>query len=216
MSSGSISRKMRAFLIGRRIATCVNLSRYVVGTAYKLSFGSGHLLMENAGTEDSRTWLYGRPFPLRSNNERYLFYVRRLYEAISEQLNGLLFKDCGPVIGIQLENEYMHCGAPWETTFRPGTECVPRGSDSQLHMAVLKRLAAEAGLEVPLYTCTAWLNSPIVEGEMLPMQGGYAFTPWSPDPMYVQAPTREYLFRDRHVDPVLAGPATYGTVRSPF
>lgn len=167
----------------------------------------------NGGLPD---WLYGRPFPVRSNDARYLFYVRRLYQAISEQLNGLLFKDSGPVIGIQLENEYMHCGAPWETPFRKGTEYVPGGSDGPEHMAVLKRIAVEVGLDVPLYTCTGWLNSPVVEGEMLPMQGGYAFTPWSPDPDYRQAPTREFLFMDRHLNPVLNGPATYDAARYPY
>src|SRR5690606_18791170 len=56
----------------------------------------------------------------------------------------------------------------------------------------------------------------IVEGEMLPMQGGYAFTPWSPDPNYRQGPTREYLFRNRHLEPVTGGQATYDAARYPL
>jgi beta-galactosidase len=167
----------------------------------------------NGGLPD---WLYGRLFPLRSNDERYLAYVRRLYGAIAGQLQGHLYKDGGCVIGIQLENEYMHCGAPWEVTFRPGTEWVPAGSDGAAHILRLKQIALDFGLDVPLYTCTGWLRSPIPDGEILPMQGGYAFTPWSPDPNYVQAPTREFLFRNRHLDPILNGAPTYDAARYPF
>src|SRR5258708_2866695 len=73
----------------------------------------------NGGIPD---WLYGRPFQLRSNDGRYLKYVKRLYDAIGAQIDGLLFKDGGPIIGVQLDNEYMHAGAPWEVTFRQGTQ----------------------------------------------------------------------------------------------
>lgn len=167
----------------------------------------------NGGLPD---WLYGRPFPVRSNDERYLASVLRLYQEISAQLEGLLFKDNGPVVGIQLENEYMHCGAPWEVTFRQGTEWVPSGSDGAEHIMALKRLALDAGLEVPIYTCTGWLRSPIPEGEVLPMQGGYVFQPWNPDPDYRQPPTREFLFRNRHLEPVLGGKPTYEAAKYPY
>ncbi len=167
----------------------------------------------NGGIPD---WLYGRPFALRSNDPRYLAYARRLYSEIARQLEGLLFKDGGPVIGIQLENEYMHAGAPWEVTFRQGTEYVPRGEDGAAHIAELKTLALDVGLDVPIYSVTGWLNSPILEDEVLPMQGGYVFTPWSPDPTYVQPPTREFLFRNRHQHPVLNGEPTYNALKYPY
>ncbi len=167
----------------------------------------------NGGLPD---WIYGREFQVRSNDERYLAYVKRLYGEIAQQLKGFLFKDNGPIIGIQLDNEYMHCGAPWEVTFKQGTEWVPAGNEGAGHIAKLKQIALDCGLEVPIYSCTAWRNSPIVDGEILPMQGGYAFTPWSPDPNYRQAPTREFLFRNRHLDPVLNAPPTYDPSRYPF
>ncbi|MBI1282679.1 MAG: hypothetical protein GC179_31430 [Anaerolineaceae bacterium] len=167
----------------------------------------------NGGIPD---WMYGCSFRLRSNDEEYLAYVKKLYSQIAHQLEGLLFKDSGPVIGIQVENEYMHCGAPWEVTFRQGTEWVPSGSDGAAHIAKLKELAQSVGLITPIYSCTAWRNSPIVDGEILPMQGGYAFTPWSPDPNYRQEPTREFLFRNRHLDPVLNARPTYDASRYPF
>ena len=80
----------------------------------------------NGGLPD---WLYGRPFPVRSNDPRYLAYVKRLYDEIGRQLEGLYFKDGGPIIGIQLENELLHAGAPWETVPRQGAEFVPAGTD---------------------------------------------------------------------------------------
>ncbi len=167
----------------------------------------------NGGIPD---WLYGRPFALRSNDERYLTYVRRLYGEIAQQIDGLLFKNGGPVIGVQLENEYMHAGAPWEVTFRQGTEYVPSGDDGAEHILILKRMAQDAGLDVPLYTCTGWLGSPVPEGEVLPMQGGYVFTPWVPDPDFKQPPTREFLFRDRRQHPVINGEPTYDPFRYPY
>lgn len=167
----------------------------------------------NGGIPD---WLYGRPFPVRSNDQRYLAYVRRLYAEIASQVEGLLFRDGGPVIGIQLENEYMHAGAPWEVTFRQGTEYVPAGTDGAGHMLILKQIALDLGLEVPLYTCTGWLGSPVPAGEMLPMQGGYVFTPWVPDPDFQQPPTREFLFRDRHLHPVINGEPTYHAADYPY
>lgn len=167
----------------------------------------------NGGLPD---WLYGRPFEVRSLDPRFLAYTRRLYHEIARQIDGLLFKDGGPVIGVQLDNEYMHCGAPWETPFRPGTEWVPSGSDGAAYLMALKQIALDEGLDVPIYSVTAWLRSPVPEDEALPMQGGYVFTPWNPDPNYVQPPTVEFLFRDRWLHPVTGGEPTYDPTRYPL
>jgi beta-galactosidase len=167
----------------------------------------------NGGLPD---WLYGRAFNVRSTNPEFLSHVQSFYAAIAAQLTGLLFKDGGPVIGIQLDNEYMHAGAPWEVTYRQGTEWVPAGDEGTDYMWALKTLALAAGLDVPLYTCTGWIGSPVVEGEMLPVQGGYAFTPWIPDPDYVQPPTPHFLFDDRHKNPVIGGAPTYDASRYPY
>jgi len=167
----------------------------------------------NGGLPD---WLYGQPFEVRSTDPRFLAYTCRLYGEIAAQLTGLLFKDGGSVIGVQLDNEYMHCGAPWEVPFRQGVEWVSAGTEGADYMRMLKQLALEVGLDVPLYTSTAWVRSPLLEGEMLPMQGGYAFTPWSPDPNFKQQPTHEFLFRDRHRFPVTNGSASYDGTRYPF
>ena len=67
-----------------------------------------HGEIRNGGLPD---WLYGRPFNVRSNDPAYLRYVEQLYSEIGKQLAGLLFKDGGPVIGFQIENEYHHSAA---------------------------------------------------------------------------------------------------------
>jgi hypothetical protein len=90
---------------------------------------------------------------VRKDAEPYLTYVRRFYTEIGKQLQGLLWKDGGPVIGVQLENEY-------------------HGSPS--HMLTLKKLARELGFDVPLYTMTGWDRVRVPEGdEFIPVFGGY-------------------------------------------
>jgi hypothetical protein len=150
----------------------------------------------NGGFPD---WLYGSGLRLRSNDPGYLALVARLYREIGAQLRGLLFKDGGPVIGVQLENEHMHAGASWETSAGQGDEWVPSGGDGDSHILELKRLALEAGIEVPLYTCTAWGGASAPLPEVLPLWGGYSFQPWLFYGDVKEHPaTAEYLFRDYH------------------
>lgn len=99
---------------------------------------------------------------IRSNDPVYLSEVRRFYAQIGGQLHGLLWKDGGPVIGIQIENEYSLRG--------PG-----KGRE---HLATLKRMAIESGLDVPLYTVTGWDNAVVPADLFLPVYGGYPDAPW--------------------------------------
>jgi hypothetical protein len=122
-------------------------------------------------------WLYGRPFKVRSNDEGYLAYVARYYRELGRQLAGLRFKDGGPIIAVQLDNEFMNTGAPWEVNVREEGRYhhfMNAGKGGVRHMRNLKRLALEAGIDVPLYTATAW-GSPVPEGEILPVLGGVGF-----------------------------------------
>ncbi|NMO98061.1 beta-galactosidase [Paenibacillus lemnae] len=157
-----------------------------------------HGEVRNGGLPD---WLFGRSFDVRSNDEGYLNYVRRLYQEIGEQAAGLMFKDGGPVIGIQLENEFNAAAALWELTAKQGDEYLSGGSGGKEHMRILKELAEEVGLDAPMYTSTGWGNAPILEDEILPLYGGYAYTPWSVSvENKIQKPTGEYLFADYHND----------------
>lgn len=101
--------------------------------------------------------------PTRSNDPEYMGHVERLYAEIGAQIKGLLWKDGGPVIGVQLENEYNLRG--------PG-----RGED---HVRALKALALKAGMDVPLYTVTGWDGTVYPSGEVTPVFGGYPDEPWA-------------------------------------
>ena len=114
----------------------------------------------------------------RVNDPVYLAEVRAWYGQIGQQLNGLLWKDGGPVVGIQLENEYSQRG--------PGA--------GEEHILQLKKIAIESGLDVPLYVVTGWDNATVPEEAVLPVYGGYPDAPW--DGSLVKLPPAEvYAFR---------------------
>lgn len=115
-----------------------------------------HGEVRNGGHPD---WLVQSGVELRSDDPEYLRYAARFIREIGQQLQGLLWKDGGAVIAVQTENEY---GGPAE------------------HLLSVKRLAMEAGLDVPLYTRTGWpdLATPMPLGELLPLYGGYSDGFW--------------------------------------
>lgn len=148
----------------------------------------------NGGLPD---WIYSKPFEVRGNDPRYLFYVKRLYTEIGRQLKGLMFKDGGPILGLQCENEFMDSVAPWETTHNTAMVYSPKGFDGLKHVRMLKRLALQAGIDAPLHTNTGWGGSPVDVREFLPMYGGYGYYAWVDDPA-TQEPTGFFMFRDMH------------------
>ena len=129
----------------------------------------------NGGLPD---WLYGMPFRVRSLDEGFLARVRRWYGEIGKQVEGLLFQDDGPVIGIQLDNEYMHSSAPWEATRGRTNEYVYASQDGDKYLETLWALCQDAGLKVPFYTCTAWGGAACAPHLCVPLWGGYAYMPW--------------------------------------
>lgn len=100
-----------------------------------------------------------KQYKLRSLAPGFMAAVRLLYQNIYEQVSGLLWKDGGPVIGMQLENE---CRGPWS------------------YYQALKKMALEIGYDLPFYTRTGWpkLNGREVFGEILPLYGDYADGFW--------------------------------------
>ncbi|TCU54672.1 glycosyl hydrolase family 35 [Novosphingobium sp. PhB57] len=114
----------------------------------------------------------------RTNDPAYLAQVERFWSGVAESLRGLLWKDGGPVIGMQVENEYNLTG--------PG-----KGPD---HIAALKRLAHKLNLDLPLYTVTGWDNAAYPRGDVAPVTGAYVDEPWSASTR--ELPPREaYAFR---------------------
>ncbi len=144
-------------------------------------------------------WLYGKPFEVRSDNEGFLHYTKILYSRIYRQIEGFLFKDGGPIIAAQIENEYMHSAAPWEMTTGISDEWIGAGNEGNSYMIKLKNLAKEAGIITPFYTCTGWGGAATPADEMIPLWGGYAFWPWMfYNCDYTHPATPEYIYRDNH------------------
>ncbi|MGA9407518.1 MAG: glycosyl hydrolase 53 family protein, partial [Bacteroidota bacterium] len=128
-----------------------------------------HGEVRNGGFPD---WLLTKG-ATRVNDSTYLSYVRRYYNEIGKQLKGLLWKEGGPIIGIQIENEYSNR--------------TPNGGAA--YISKLKQMAIDAGIDVPLYTVTGWDNAVYPEREVIPVFGGYPDEPWgwsrqmlAPDP----------------------------------
>lgn len=119
-------------------------------------------------------WLMRKAHPIRCNDPKYLSLVRTLWTALYRQTHAALYKEGGPVIGIQIENEFGHCGG--------------EGGDS--HINTLYDLAREIGFDVPYYTATGWGGAYI--GKLLPVMGCYCDAPWDrrleplpPSPNYI-------------------------------
>lgn len=154
-----------------------------------------HGEVRNGGIPD---WMYGKPFEIRGLDEEYLKYVKILYTELGRQAEGLFFKDNGPIIGVQIDNEYMHSTAPWEITTGTSNEWLPVGEDGDAYMLRLKEIAAECGLLPVFYTCTGWGGAATPES-MMPLWGGYAFRPWIFYPYKGEHPaTEEYVYQDYH------------------
>lgn len=154
-----------------------------------------HGEVRNGGIPD---WMYGKPFEVRSLNEGFLRYVRRLYSRLGEEVKGLFFRDDGPIIGVQIDNEYMHSSAPWEITTGISNEWVFGGNEGNAYMLRLKALAAECGLLPAFYTCTGW-GGAATPDSMVPLWGGYAFRPWLFYSFRGEHPaTEEYVYQDYH------------------
>lgn len=164
----------------------------------------GHGEMRNGGIPD---WLYGKPFEVRSSDPAFLAQVQSYFSEIAKQTEGLLFEDDGPVIALQLDNEYMHSSAVWEFTQGAEEEWVPVGSDGGKYLAALRSLMEEAGLKTPFYTCTAWGGAATPTDQAVPVWGGYSYQPWLFYNYEGEHPTTpEYIFRNLHTNKV---PKTY-------
>jgi beta-galactosidase len=119
-----------------------------------------------------------RSMPTRRNDPTYLHQVAGFYQQIADQLRNLWWKNDGPVIGVQIENEYNLRG--------PG--------QGRSHIARLKAIARKTGMDVPLYTVTGWDGTVFPKHEVVPVFGGYPDEPWSTSTTALP-PKTDYLFR---------------------
>ncbi len=115
-----------------------------------------HGEVRNGGIPD---WVFGKGCKLRSQDPVFLGFVEELYRQIYSQVIGLQWKDGGPIVACQFDNEY-------------------RGSGD--YLMALKAIALQTGFDLPFYTRTGWpeLSKPVPFGEMLPLYGDYADGFW--------------------------------------
>ena len=117
-----------------------------------------HGEVRNGGLPD---WVQAhKDWKLRSTDTNFLAATKILYGEIAKQLQSELWKDGGPVIGIQVDNEF---------------------GGSPNYLMALKKLAMEAGIDVPLYIKTGWpaMKTPVPLGELLPLFGAYPDGFWT-------------------------------------
>jgi len=151
-----------------------------------------HGEVRNGGFPD---WLLGKNFEPRTNDPDYLKAVRKYYTKIYEQVKGFLYGDGGPIIGIQIENEYGHCGGLG-------------GEEGELHMRILFETAKEIGFDVPFYTATGWGGA--VTGGLLPVMGGYCEAPWDQRITEIE-PSGNYIFTHERNDHNIGSDYGFGT-----
>lgn len=116
-----------------------------------------HGEVRNGGFPD---WVENSGTKLRSTNPKFLALVRPLYTEIAAQMKGLLWKDGGPVIAVQVENEKSDPG----------------------YLLALKKMAQDAGTDVPFFTMTGWNRVAIPEEGLLPLFGAYSDGFWGGTP----------------------------------
>ncbi|WP_294746433.1 beta-galactosidase [uncultured Prevotella sp.] len=115
-----------------------------------------HGEVRNGGIPD---WMFTKGCRMRDRNAVFMGYAEKLYRQIFTQVQGLQWKDGGPVIAAQFDNEYRGRGE---------------------YLVALKEIATKIGFDLPFYTRTGWpeLATPVPFGEMLPLYGDYADGFW--------------------------------------
>ena len=140
-----------------------------------------HAECRNGGFPD---WIFKKEYEVRSNDQKYFEAIELFYRKIFEQVEGFLLKDGGPIIGVQIENEYGHCGGLV-------------GEEGEKHMRTLTAIAKSVGFDVPYYTATGWGGA--VTGGLLPVMGGYCEAPWDQRLTKIE-PSGNYIFTHERND----------------
>lgn len=104
-------------------------------------------------------WMFSKGCKMRSEDPKFMEYTEKLYRQIFIQVQGLQWKDGGPLMAVQFDNEY-------------------RGRGS--YLMALKTMALSIGFNLPFYTRTGWpeLSTPVPFDEILPLYGDYADGFW--------------------------------------
>lgn len=110
---------------------------------------------------------------IRSNAPAYIDAATKLFNQIGAQVKGMFFKDGGPIIGTQLENEYA--------------------SGQAAHITKIKQMAVDAGIHPVFWSVTANTVFDQDKMEVLPLQGSYCYRGWERGG---GGPTADFLYGD--------------------
>ena len=111
-----------------------------------------HGEVRNGGYPD---WIVKQRRRRGATHAEFMQCVERLYQQESRQMKGLYWKDGGPVIAVQLDNE----------------------KNDASYLLSLKQLARSKGIDVPFYTMTGWQGG-VPERGLLPLFGCYVDPFW--------------------------------------
>ena len=112
-----------------------------------------HGEVRNGGFPD---WVQHSGTKLRTADPAFLRLVAPFYQQTADQMKGLLWKDGGPVIGVQMDNE----------------------CNNLPYLFALKKMAQDDGVDVPFYTMTGWNRVAIPTHDLLPLFGAYSIGFW--------------------------------------
>ncbi len=140
-----------------------------------------HAEVRNGGFPD---WVENKAYRARSNDAGYMADVDKYFTQMCVQCEGLTYKDGGPIIAVQVENEYSQWGVQGKGI---GDE----------HIAALIAMLKEKGLDVPLFFATGWGQA--ATGEAIPVWGNYCEAPWEAETGELP-PMDGYLFTDNPND----------------
>lgn len=107
----------------------------------------------------------------RSNDPGYIAAATSLFNQIGAQTKGMFFKEGGPVIGTQLENEYA--------------------SGQAAHISKLKQIALQSGICPVYWSVTANTVFDDKKMEVIPLQGSYCYRGWE---RAGGGPTADFLY----------------------
>jgi hypothetical protein len=129
----------------------------------------------------------------RSNDAAYIKESTKLYHQIGIQTKGLYYKDGGPIIGVQLENEYA------------------KGDET--HVDVLKEIAIKNNIIPVYFTITGNTVFKDKEYGFIPLQGGYPYRGWEKGG---GGPTKDFLYgNDQWILTDALGKLYYDTTQYP-
>src|SRR4029077_20993681 len=98
--------------------------------------------------------------------------TKTLYEQTFNQVKGMSWKDGGPIVDIQIDNE----------------------STNNSYLLALKQLAINVGFDAPLYSITAWDHVRPPNSGLVPMFGGYPDGFWYDDKGIPDKARTHYFF----------------------